>query len=326
MHTHPPSTHGAHGHAHTHHAPDSWSRAFAIGIALNAGFVAIEVLFGLYADSLALLADAGHNLSDVFALVLAWGALRLSQTRPTERRTYGLRRSSQFASLVNGVVLLMVSGIIAWEALGRLLHPTPVGEITVIWVAAVGVVINTATALLFMRGQSHDLNIRGAFLHMAADAAISLGVVLSGVIVFYTGWYPLDPLVGLLIVAVIVYGTWGLLRESLDLMLDAVPHDIDAAAVRDYLEATPGIASLHDLHIWATSTTETALTAHLVKRDDRLDDALLTQLADELKNRFGIRHVTIQLEHGDAAHPCPLDGTHDATEHDHPAAAHTHNH
>jgi cobalt-zinc-cadmium efflux system protein len=311
-HHHSDHDHGTHDHAHGHghhhhHAPESYSRAFAIGIALNTAFVAIEVVFGLYADSLALLADAGHNLSDVFALLLAWGALRLTQTRPTERRTYGLRRSSQLASLTNAVVLLMVSGIIAWEALNRFLQPTPVSEHTVIWVAAVGVIVNTATALLFMAGQRHDLNVRGAFLHMAADAGISLGVVVGGVAVLLTGWYWLDPLIGLLIVAVIVYGTWGLFRESLDLMLDAVPDDVDAVAVRRHLEQTPGIIALHDLHIWATSTTEIALTVHLIKADGCLDDALLGRLATELKSRFGIQHVTIQLEHGDAAHPCPLD-------------------
>ncbi|WP_455385913.1 cation diffusion facilitator family transporter [Acidihalobacter prosperus] len=310
-HHHIDHSHGAHGHGHGHHhhhhAPESYSRAFAIGIALNTAFVVIEAVFGLYADSLALLADAGHNLSDVFALLLAWGALRLTQTRPTERRTYGLRRSSQLASLTNAVVLLMVSGIIAWEAFNRFLQPTPVAENTVIWVAAIGVAINTATALLFMAGQRHDLNVRGAFLHMAADAGISLGVVIGGIAVLLSGWYWLDPLIGLLIVAVIVYGTWGLFRESLDLMLDAVPEGIDAAEVRAYLEKAPGITALHDLHIWATSTTEIALTAHLIKADGCLDDALLGELAAELKSRFGIHHVTIQLEHGDAAHPCPLD-------------------
>ncbi|MEJ2655455.1 MAG: cation diffusion facilitator family transporter [Acidihalobacter sp.] len=296
-----------HGHHH-HHAPESYSRAFAIGIVLNTAFVVIEAAFGLYADSLALLADAGHNLSDVFALLLAWGALRLTHIRPTERRTYGLRRSSQLASLTNAVVLLMVSGIIAWEAFNRFLQPSPVAENTVIWVAAIGVAINTATALLFMAGQRHDLNVRGAFLHMAADAGISLGVVIGGIAVLLTRWYWLDPLIGLLIVAVIVYGTWGLFRESLDLMLDAVPDGIDAAEVRDYLEKTPGITALHDLHIWATSTTEIALTVHLVKADGSLDDTLLGDLAAELKSRFGIQHVTIQLERGDTAHPCPLDG------------------
>ncbi|MEJ2677378.1 MAG: cation diffusion facilitator family transporter, partial [Acidihalobacter sp.] len=204
--------------------------------------------------------------------------------------------------------LLMVSGIIAWEAFNRFLQPSPVAENTVIWVAAIGVAINTATALLFMAGQRHDLNVRGAFLHMAADAGISLGVVIGGIAVLLTRWYWLDPLIGLLIVAVIVYGTWGLFRESLDLMLDAVPDGIDAAEVRDYLEKTPGITALHDLHIWATSTTEIALTVHLVKADGSLDDALLGDLAAELKSRFGIQHVTIQLERGDAAHPCPLDG------------------
>lgn len=305
----PMHSHSRHDHAHLDHhpAPAIYSRPFAIGIALNAGFVVLETLFGLYAHSLALVADAGHNLSDVFALALAWGAMRLTQRRPTARRTYGLRRSSQLASLTNAVVLLMVSGIIAWEAADRLLHPAPVAELTVMWVAALGVVINTLTALLFVSGQRHDLNLRGAFLHMAADAAISLGVVVSAVAVLFTHWDWLDPVIGLLIVVAIVYGTWGLFRESLDLMLDAVPEGIDTAQVRRFLEQTPGIVALHDLHIWATSTTEVALTVHLVKPDGRLDDALLNHLAEELKDRFGIHHVSIQLEHGDTAHPCPLD-------------------
>jgi cobalt-zinc-cadmium efflux system protein len=308
MSTHHHSRHHDHAHGHHHHhAPESYSKAFAIGIALNTVFVVVEAVFGLLSDSLALLADAGHNLSDVFALLLAWGALRLTKTRPTERRTYGLRRSSQLASLINAVVLLMVCGAIAWQAVARFIAPTPVAETTVIWVAALGVLINTATALLFMSGQKHDLNIRGAFLHMAADAGISLGVVIGAVVVMFTGWHWIDPLIGLLIVAVIVYGTWGLFRESLDLMLDAVPAEIDAVAVRRHLETVSGITSLHDLHIWATSTTEIALTVHLVKADGQLDDALLADLADQLKTEFGIHHVTIQLEHGDTAYPCPLD-------------------
>ncbi len=300
------AAHHEHGHGHVHPPPDSFSRAFAIGVALNTAFVAVEALFGFWAGSLALLADAGHNLSDVFALLLAWGAMRLTEVHPTARRTYGLRRSTQLASLINALLLIGVSGGIAWEAVGRLLHPAPVNETTVIWVAAIGIAVNTATALLFMRGQ-HDLNIRGAFLHMAADAGVSLGVVVSGVIVLFTGWDRLDPLIGLLIVGVIVYSTWGLLRDSFNLILDAVPPDIDTAAVLELLRNAPGIEEVHDLHIWATSTTQTALTAHLVKPDGVIDDALLTNLAEELKSRFGITHVTLQLERGDSAHPCPLD-------------------
>jgi cobalt-zinc-cadmium efflux system protein len=295
----------AHEHASGHsHAPANFGRAFAIGIALNTGFVVIEAIFGVLADSLALVADAGHNLSDVAGLLLAWGASVLVRRRPTLRRTYGLRRSSILAALANAVFLLIAIGAIAWEALGRFAHPQPVAGGTVIWVALIGVGINTVTALLFMAGRKDDLNIRGAFLHMAADAGVSLGVVLAGLAILLTGWLWLDPVVSLLIVAVIFVGTWGLLRDSVNLALDAVPEGIDTAAVAGYLGDLPGVTEVHDLHIWAMSTTETALTAHLVIPDAHDTDALMARICGEIHDRFGIEHATLQIERGDPAHPC----------------------
>lgn len=292
-------------HDHEHGAPD-YNRAFAIGIGLNLGFVLLEAGFGLWANSLALLADAGHNLSDVLGLLLAWGANYLSGRRPTARRTYGLRRSSILAALLNAVLLLVAIGAIAWEAVQRFERPAPVSGATVIAVAAAGVVVNTVTALLFLAGRKHDLNVRGAFLHMAADAGVSAAVVVAGLVIQFTGWTWVDPAASLLVVVVIAVGTWGLLRESVDLALDAVPAGIDPEAVEKYLKDLPGIAAVHDLHIWGLSTTHAAVTAHLVKPDGRLDDALLAQVAEELHERFGIAHAAIQLEQG-AVHCCPLE-------------------
>jgi len=294
-----------HGHAHSH-APANFGRAFAIGIALNTGFFIIEAVFGVLSGSLALVADAGHNLSDVLGLLLAWGASVLVRRSPTPQRTYGLRRTSILAALFNAVFLLIAIGAIAWEAVGRFARPAPVAEGTVIWVALLGIAVNTATALLFMAGRKDDLNIRGAFLHMAADAGVSLGVVLAGLTILFTGWQWLDPTVSLLIAAVIFIGTWGLLRDSVNLALDAVPEGIDTAAVAAYLAALPGVTEVHDLHIWAMSTTETALTAHLVIPDGRDDDALLARVCAELHDRFGIEHTTVQIECGNPAHPCNL--------------------
>ena len=301
----------AHDHSHGHsHAPANFGRAFAIGVALNTGFVVIEATFGFLSHSLALVADAGHNLSDVLGLLLAWGASILVRRSPTARRTYGLRRSSILAALFNAVFLLVAIGAIAWEAVGRFRHPEPVAGGTVIWVALVGIAVNTATALLFMSGRKDDLNIRGAFLHMAADAGVSLGVVVAGVIILFTGWQWLDPVVSLAIVAVILVGTWGLLRDSVNLALDAVPENIDTADVTAYLAALPGVTEVHDLHIWAMSTTETALTALLVIPDGRVGDALLARTCAELHDRFGIEHATMQIERGDPAHPCGLAPAH----------------
>lgn len=292
--------------AHDHEpGPPDYNRAFAIGVGLNVGFVVLEAGFGLWANSLALLADAGHNLSDVLGLLLAWGANYLAGRRPTARRTYGLRRSSILAALLNAVLLLVAIGGIAWEAVQRLANPAPVSGATVIGVAAAGVAVNTATALLFMAGRNRDLNVRGAFLHMVADAGVSAAVVVAGLVIQLTGWAWVDPATSLLVVAVIAVGTWGLLHESADLALDAVPAGIDPAALEVYLAGLPGIVAVHDLHVWGLSTTHAALTVHLVKPDGRLDDALLARIAEELHERFGIEHVAIQLEQG-AAHGCAL--------------------
>jgi cobalt-zinc-cadmium efflux system protein len=290
--------------AHDHDAPANFGRAFAIGVALNLAFVAVEATWGVMGHSLALLADAGHNLSDVLGLLLAWGAGALSRRAPSVRRTYGLRRSSTLAALFNAFLLLVAVGGIAWEAVGRFSHPAPVAGGTVIWVAAVGIVINAATALLFMSGRKGDLNIRGAFLHMAADAGVSLGVVLAGAAILATGWQWIDPVVSLIIAVVILVGTWGLLCDSVNLALDAVPEGIDVPAVRQYLEGLAQVTEVHDLHIWGMSTTETALTAHLVMPNGKPEDSLYQRAAREMHDRFGIEHVTLQVESGDPAHPC----------------------
>ncbi|MBO0699036.1 MAG: cation transporter [Zavarzinella sp.] len=292
----------AHGHEH---GRPNYNRAFAVGVGLNLGFAVLEAGFGLWANSLALVADAGHNLSDVLGLLLAWGANYLSGRPPTARRTYGLRRSSVLAALLNAVLLLLAAGGIAWEAVRRLREPEPVAGLTVVGVAAAGVVVNTATALLFLAGRKRDLNIRGAFLHMAADAGVSAGVVVAGLVIRYTGWTWVDPVASLAIVVVIVAGTWALFREALDLALDAVPAGIDPAAVEAYLAGLPGIVAVHDLHVWAMSTTEAALTVHLVKPDGRLDDGLLCCVTEDLRAKFGIAHATIQLEQA-ADHACGL--------------------
>jgi cobalt-zinc-cadmium efflux system protein len=296
----------SHDHHHDHHHPPNYTRAFAFGVGLNLSFVVVEFGFGLWSHSIALLADAGHNLSDVLGLVLAWAAAYASTVGPNERRTYGLRRTSILAALVNALVLLLVTGGITWEAVRRFGNPAPVLGTTMMVVAAVGVVVNGATAFLFFSGRRHDLNLRGAFLHMAADAAVSLGVVVSGALVQWQGWTWVDPVASLLIVAAILYSTWGLLFESINLALDAVPKEIDPGLVRDYLKSLPGITDVHDLHIWGMSTTETALTVHLVKPDGQIDDAFLAEVEHALHDRFGIMHPTIQLEQGDAEHSCKL--------------------
>jgi cobalt-zinc-cadmium efflux system protein len=299
----------AHEHSHSEavhsHAPASFNTAFAVGIALNAGYIVFEAIFGLLGHSLALVADAGHNLSDVLGLLLAWGARAMARSLPTKRKTYGLRGTSILAALFNAIFLLVSVGAIAWEALRRFNNPAEVAARTVIWVSLVGIAINTATALMFMSGRKGDLNIRGAFLHMAADAAISAGVVIAGLAILFTGRHWIDPVVSLLICAVIVWGTWDLLRESVNLALQGVPKEVDLDAVERYLSALPGITRVHDLHIWAMSTTEIALTAHLVKPDGRLDDPLIDQIQHELHDRFGIEHMTLQLECGTCDRTCP---------------------
>jgi cobalt-zinc-cadmium efflux system protein len=278
--------------------------AFAIGVILNVGFVVVEAVFGVAADSLALIADAGHNLSDVFGLLLAWGAIYLARRRPTERRTYGLRRASILAALLNAILVLLAVGAIAWEAIGRLIHPEAVSGGTVVVVAGVGVVINAITAWLFWSAREHDLNIRGAFVHMAADAGVSLGVVVTGILIAVTGLVWLDPAISLLVAATIAVGTWGLLRKSMDLSMDAVPEGIDIAGVRSFLMSLPGVTEIHDLHIWAMSTTETALTVHVVKPDAAAQDDWLARASQELRDRFSIEHATIQVESGQASQDC----------------------
>jgi cobalt-zinc-cadmium efflux system protein len=298
-----PRSHGDHAHGHSH---ASFGRAFLIGIVLNSGFVIAEAAYGFFANSLALLADAGHNLSDVLGLVLAWAAASLVKRQPSARYTYGMKRTSILASLANAMLLLVASGAIILEAVRRLDAPQPVAETTVILVALVGILINGATALGFMAGRKNDLNIRGAFLHMMTDALVSLGVVVSGLVVLATGWLWLDPAVSVTIALVIVVGTWSLLRDSINLALDAVPANIDRTAIQSYLLGLPGVSEVHDLHIWAMSTTEVAMTAHLVRPGAGLDDQLLMQACHELAHRFGIGHATLQVEAGDPAHPCAL--------------------
>ena len=291
------------GHDHDH-APANYDKAFAIGIALNLCYVVAEAVFGMLAHSLALIADAGHNLSDVLSLLLAWGASRLSQMQPTNRYTYGLRSSSILASLINAIILLIAIGAIAWEAIGRFNQPQEIPGGTVMAVAAFGVVINAATALLFVKGRESDLNIKGAFLHMAADAGVSLGVVVAGFAIIQTGLYWIDPATSLVIVAIIAIGTWGLLRDSARLALQAVPSGIDTSEVKAYLAALPQVAGVHDLHIWPMSTTETALTAHLEMPNGNGGDKFLHDVCKHLHDQFKIEHCTFQIEQ--SAEACSL--------------------
>ncbi len=287
--------------------PINYNRAFAVGVLLNIIFVAIEAGYGLYAGSLALIADAGHNASDVASLLLAWGANALATKAATERRTYGLGKATVLASLASAVILLLALGGIAWEAIGRFRAPQEVAGMTVIIVAAIGVVINTLTAMLFYKGQKHDLNIRGAFLHMAADAAVSLGVVIAGIIILSTHWYWIDPVVSLVIVAVVFVGTWSLLQDSLNYAVDAVPRDVDLAGIKKYLHSFDHVIRIHDLHVWPLSTTRIALTVHLVVDSDTLDNAFLTTLQRHLHDDFGIKHATIQIENATSDEICMLD-------------------
>ena len=302
--------HHDHGHSHghhNHHAPvPGHGRAFALAIGVNSLFVVIEFVYGFIANSTALMADAGHNLSDVLGLVLAWAAAVLAKRAPSARYTYGLRSSSILAALGNAILLLLACGAIAWEALHRFTAPAPVAGMTVSVVAAIGVAINGFSAWLFMAGSKGDLNIRGAYLHMAADAAISLGVVVSGLVIMGTGWTWLDPAVSLAIVLVIVFGTWSLLRESLRLVMAAVPDNVDAEAIGRFLADQPGVSGVHDLHIWAMSTTETALTAHLVMPGGYPGDAAIDAIVARLHHDFSIGHCTLQVEEGTSQHRCAL--------------------
>lgn len=306
----PPSHHDhasahSHHHHHDHAAAARHGRAFALGAAINLAFVLVQIGFGLAANSMALLADAAHNFADVLALLLAWGAAWLARLPPTGRRTYGWGRSSILAALVNAMVLLIGVGAIGVEALRRLASPEPVATLTVMLVAAVGIVVNGGSALLFLRDRAHDLNVRAQFVHLAADALISAGVVVAAAAIRVTGWLWLDPLASLAIVAAIVAGTWGVLRHSVDLAMDVVPASVAQDAVQDWLAGLPGVVEVHDLHIWALSTTETALTAHLVYAGETTDRRL-HDLSAELGRRFGIGHATLQIESDADAALCRL--------------------
>ncbi len=271
-------------------------------------------MYGLTAHSLALVADAGHNLSDVFGLLMAWGAILWARRAPTARHTYGWRRSSVLAALCNAVFLLVSVGVIGWEALLRLRAPVAVEAHTMIWVSVAGIAVNTTTALMFMAGRKGDLNVRGAFLHMAADAVISAGVVVAGIVIAFTGWLWLDPVVSLVLVGVIIAGTWGLLRDSFNLSLDAVPANIDVAEVRNYLIGLPEVTDVHHLHIWGLSTSEAALTAHLVLAKETHDNQLLCAIEHELEERFDIGHATLQFEIAGGPE-CPQRDCHATAEH-----------
>lgn len=291
-------------HSHNHTVAD-YGRAFAIGIVLNLGFVCVEAFYGWKTGSLALLADAGHNLSDVAGLLLAWAAFGAARLKPNRRHTYGWRRASILASFVNATVLLVAMGSLLWEATDRLQIPSQVDGFTVIWVAGIGVVINTVTAWLFLAGSEHDLNIRGAFLHMAADALVSVGVVLAGVLTLWQGWLWIDPVVSVMIALIIIVGTWSLFRRSLHLLFDGVPDGIDLDQVQHSLLTLPGVIAVHDLHVWAMSTEENAMTAHLVCEDSSDSrDTLLRQATNVLHDQFGITHISLQCESPAFADSC----------------------
>ena len=294
-----PHAHNDHDHHDHAHGVANFGAAFAIATALNLALVVAQIIYGLAANSVALLADAGHNFGDALGLVLAWGAYRLGRAAPTERFTYGFRSASILSALINAILLLVATGAIAWEAIQRFGNPEHTNGLTVMIVAGVGIVINGLSAWLLMAGGKDDLNIRGAFVHLAADAAVSAGVVIAGAVLLLTGWTWVDPVASLLVSVAIVWGTWGLLWESLHMSMNAVPRGISIADVRGYLEKLPGVASVHDLHIWAMSTTETALTVHLVCNGGQTGDGFLVDAAHELEHRFGIHHATIQIESGE---------------------------
>ncbi len=297
----------SHDHAHSHglgghdHAPADFGRAFLIGIALNMAFVVVEASMGFWSGSLALVSDAGHNLGDVLGLVLAWVAVVLAKRAARGRYTYGLKRATILSALANAILLLVAVGALGLEAIERLRTPQHVDAGVVAWVSGVGILVNGFTAFLFMAGSKGDLNVRGAFLHMAADAAVSLGVMLAGILILFTGWLWVDAAMSLIVLLVILVGTWGLFTESLGLALDAAPKGLDTVKIHAEIAGIPGVANVHHLHIWALSTTETALTAHVVKTEPGLDDALLATIREELAEHFAITHVTIQFEESGAA-------------------------
>ncbi|HXX66293.1 MAG TPA: cation diffusion facilitator family transporter [Polyangiaceae bacterium] len=293
-------------HDHDHHVPASYGRAFVVGISLNLAFVLVEVAAGLVAHSVALVADAGHNLGDVLGLGLSWGATALARVKPSTRRTFGFRRSTIVASVANALILLFVTGGLTWESVRRLIAPGRPHGPTMIAVAIAGAIVNTAAALLFMRGRQDDLNLRSAFLHLSSDAALALGVAVAGGVIMATGWLWLDPLVSIVLALTILAGTWSLMSKSLNLMLDAVPENIDPDRVREFLRTLPGVIEVHDLHIWAMSTTDTALTAHLVMPGNSCEPTFLASACKELHDRFEIDHATLQIDPKEAPAPCAL--------------------
>jgi cobalt-zinc-cadmium efflux system protein len=300
-------SHGPGGHHHHHHAPQAGQgRTFALAVGLNLLIVVVQAVYGLLAHSTALLADAGHNLSDVLGLLLAWGAVWLGTRRPSARYTFGLGSSSILASLANAALLLLACGAIILEAIQRLLNPAPVAGLDVFIVALVGLVVNGFSAWLFMRGSKEDLNVRGAFMHMAADAAISAAVAVSGLVILYTGWNWLDPVMSIIVVAVILYGTWGLGRDAMRLALAAVPPGVDTARIRGYLSGLPGVRGVHDLHVWALSTTENALTVHLVMPQGHPGDAFMQGVVATLRRDHAMHHATVQVDVTDSASECVL--------------------
>jgi len=305
----------AHDHPHSPE-PLSMNRAFLAGILLNTGFLLVEVFYGLRSHSLSLVADAAHNFGDVLGLALAWLAAWLVVRQATARRTYGYRRAGILAALVNGMLLLAATGGILWEALRRFWHPEPAQGMTMIVVAAIGTAINLGSALFFLKGSHGDLNVRGAFLHLMADAGVSLGVVAAGVGLLLTGWNWLDPAISLVVGVVVLVGAWPLFKSALDLVLDAVPAHVDPDIVRDFLLASPGVGGLHDLHVWALSTTSTALSVHLVVDPGTDAFRLVAELAHEIEDRFQIDHATLQAETAEQQDCCPLQ----TPSHDHPAA------
>lgn len=295
----------SHDSGHHHHAPESFNLAFGLAVFLNLAFTLIEAGYAIYANSMSLLADAGHNLGDVAGLILAWGASWLLTKPSTERYSYGYKRSTILAAILNALLLVGTSAIIGYESISKLFSPEAILELPVIIVATIGIAINGGTALLFLRGSKDDLNIKSAYIHLASDALISVGVVVAGTIIYFTGWYIIDPILGLLIVVAILAGTWGLLRDSLNLLMDGVPHSIDRPSVKQYLQQLSGVDTVHDLHIWGLSTKEIALTVHLVMPEKSLSDAEYSEVSQQLKQRFNIDHTTIQVENGTDEHPCP---------------------
>ncbi len=286
------------------HTPASFNKSFAIAVILNLGFTIAQIFYAFVANSMSLMADAMHNFGDVFGLILAWGANWLLTLPPKKRYSYGFKKTTVLAALTNALILVATSALISFESIYKLLNPSIIHAKIVIIVASIGILINGGTALLFMKGAHDDLNIKSAFFHLLADALISFGVVISAILIYFTQWLWVDSAVGLLIVSVILWGTWGLLRDSVRLILDAVPRHIDEASIRRYLQTLPGVHEVHDLHIWGLSTKEIALTAHLIMPKERLSDADFEKMNTHLKKAFRVDHVTIQIEAGSKEHPC----------------------